>query len=96
MSKCALSFLSEDACEELERMIDGCVERRLAEQAGAPPVSSPYMTIPEVADYLRCDRQRIYDLRSSRQLTPVREGGRALVLRTEVEAIARAETLSRA
>jgi excisionase family DNA binding protein len=48
---------------------------------------SPYMTIDEAAEYLRCRPKRIYDLRSSGRLARVGEGGRALVLRAEIEAL---------
>jgi Helix-turn-helix domain len=43
---------------------------------------SPYLNIGEAAEYLRCDRQRIYDLRSSGRLT--RYGN--LVARAELDA----------
>ena len=44
-----------------------------------------FMTIPEASAYLRCKRQRIDDLLSTRRLTRVKEGRRTLVLRSEVE-----------
>jgi excisionase family DNA binding protein len=53
------------------------------ETEARPP--SPYLTIPEAADYLRCRRQRIDDLLSQRRLTRVKEGSRTLVLRAEIE-----------
>jgi excisionase family DNA binding protein len=48
-----------------------------------PP--SPYMTVDEAAEFLRCRPKRIYDLRKSGRLARYSEGGRALVLRAEVE-----------
>lgn len=48
-----------------------------------PP--SPYMTVDEAAEFLRCKAKRIYDLRSSGRLARFSEGGRALVLRAEIE-----------
>lgn len=48
-----------------------------------PP--SPYMTVEEAAEFLRCKSKRIYDLRSSGRLGRPNEGGRALVWRAEVE-----------
>jgi excisionase family DNA binding protein len=48
-----------------------------------PP--SPYMTVDEAAEFLRCRPKRIYDLRTSGRLARYSEGGRALVLRAEVE-----------
>jgi excisionase family DNA binding protein len=52
--------------------------------------SSPYMSVPEAADYLRCKRQRIDDLLSSHRLTRYKEGGRTLVLRAELAEYVRA------
>jgi excisionase family DNA binding protein len=50
-----------------------------------PP--SPYMTVDEAAEFLRCKGKRIYDLRSSGRLSRFNEGGRALVLRSEIEGL---------
>jgi len=66
-----------------------------AEESASPGVNSPYMTIPEAAEYLRCSRQRIDDLLSSRRLTRVKEGRRTLVQRTEIEAHLITEARSR-
>jgi excisionase family DNA binding protein len=56
--------------------------------------STPYLTIPEAAEYLRCSRQRIYDLLSAGRLTRYKDGRRVLVARAELEAHLRiAETL---
>lgn len=54
-----------------------------------PEPVSPYMTIIEAAEYLRCSRQRIDDLLSQRRLTRSKDGSRTLILRSEVEAHAR-------
>jgi excisionase family DNA binding protein len=43
------------------------------------------MTVDEAAEFLRCRPKRIYDLRTSGRLARYSEGGRALVLRAEVE-----------
>lgn len=50
-----------------------------------PP--SPYLTVEEAAEFLRCKPKRIYDLRSSGRLGRFNEGGRALVLRSELECL---------
>jgi excisionase family DNA binding protein len=42
------------------------------------------LTVPEAAEYLRCSRQRIYELRSSGRLPKTSEGGRALVRRADI------------
>src|SRR5436309_5050308 len=51
-----------------------------------PPPPSPYLTIPEAAAYLRCKRQRVDDLLSQRRLSRVKDGGRTLIVRAELEA----------
>lgn len=51
----------------------------------APASTSPYLTIPEAAEVLRCRRQRIDDLLSQRRLTRIKEGRRTLVRRDEIE-----------
>jgi len=48
-----------------------------------PP--SPYVSIEKAAEFLCCKTKRIYDLRSSGRLRRFSEGGRALVLREELE-----------
>jgi excisionase family DNA binding protein len=50
--------------------------------------ASPYLTIDEAAEYLRCSRQRIYDLRSAGRLSRMGDGARALVSRAELDAYA--------
>jgi excisionase family DNA binding protein len=49
--------------------------------------SSPWLTVEEAANRLRCKRQRIYDLLSQRKLSRHKEGGRTLVCRGEVDAL---------
>jgi excisionase family DNA binding protein len=70
------------------------IARRAAVLAGLdlrPRPLSPYLTIPEAAAYLRCKRQRVDDLLSQRRLSRVKDGGRTLVLRAELEAYLRGE-----
>jgi excisionase family DNA binding protein len=47
--------------------------------------ASPYVSVAEAADYLRCSRQRIYDLLSSDRLTRLRDGSRVLLSRDEID-----------
>jgi excisionase family DNA binding protein len=49
-----------------------------------PPPPSPYMTIPEAAEFLRCSRQRVDDLLSARCLERVKDGSRTLLRRSDV------------
>jgi len=82
-----LAFLSPDARAAIEALIEETVARQLADrERDLTPLISPYMTIPEAAEYLRCRRQRIDDLLSSGRLTRIKEGRRTLVLRQEVMA----------
>ena len=55
-----------------------------------PP--SKFLTVVEAAAYLRCDRQRIDDLLSSRRLDRVKDGARTLIRRTDVDAYLESET----
>jgi len=77
----------------------GAIAAALADRVSAPTsgLTSPYMTIEEAAEYLRCGydededgtrrvkRQRVDDLLSQRRLTRIKDGSRTLVSRTEVE-----------
>ena len=56
------------------------------------PAPSPYLSIPEAADHLRCTRQRIDDLLSTGRLTRIKDGTRTLIERAEVEAYLRRTT----
>lgn len=47
---------------------------------------SPYLTVPEAAEYLRSSRQRVYDLLFSRRLPRVKDGSRVLIRRTDLDA----------
>jgi excisionase family DNA binding protein len=47
---------------------------------------TPYMSVDEAADYMRCKPQRVYDLLSARRLTRLKDGSRVLVKREEIDA----------
>lgn len=47
---------------------------------------SPYLSVPEAAEYLRAKPQRVYDLLSARRLTRYKDGSRTLVSRAELDA----------
>jgi excisionase family DNA binding protein len=80
----ALDFLSAAARAELEQLIDEKVAERVAQLTAPVPASSPYLTIPEAADYLRCSRQRVDDLLSQGRLQRFKDGARTLVSRAEI------------
>jgi len=62
--------------------IADAVALRLNGQAPASSVS-PYMTVDEAAAYLRCSRQRVYDLVHDGKLEPRRDGRRLLFHRVD-------------
>ena len=73
--------------------IPGEVIEQIAQRAAAillaqhtEVAASPYLTIDEAARYLRCTRQRLYDLCSSGRLTRHKDGRRVLISRTELDA----------
>jgi excisionase family DNA binding protein len=69
-------------------VVDEIVARVAAEVLGALQAasSSPYLSLPEAADYMRCSRQRLYDLLSARRLTKYKDGARVLLSRAEIDA----------
>ena len=70
--------------EEFERLADRVAE--LERRRGTAPQSeSPYLTVLEAAELLRCKRQRVDDLLSQRRLSRYKDGSRTLVSRAEVE-----------
>jgi excisionase family DNA binding protein len=82
--------LSEAQLEEIARRALALARAELR-----PPPASPYLTIPEAAAYLRCRRQRIDDLLSQRRLRRVKDGGRTLIARADLDAYLRGASLSR-
>ncbi len=83
----ALGWLSPQALADLDSLIAervaAEVDRRLA---SLNTESSPYMSVVEVAAYLRCSRQRVDDLLSQGRLTRHKDGHRTLVERAELVA----------
>jgi excisionase family DNA binding protein len=58
----------------------------VAARVGAAPAPvSPYLSVAEAADYMRCKPQRVYDLLSARRLSRVKDGARTLLLRDEID-----------
>lgn len=48
--------------------------------------ASPWLSVAEAADWLRCHKDRIYDLIASRKLSPRRDGRRVLLHRDDLDA----------
>ena len=61
----------------------------LSDSAGGPATPSPYLTVAEAAEYLRCSRERIHALLTQRRLARHKDGGRTLILHAELEAYVR-------
>ena len=81
-----LDVLGPALRDAIEQIVADEVERRLAEIDARPAEQpSPYLSVEEAAAYLRCSRQRVYDLLSARRLTRIKDGSRTLLARSEVE-----------
>ena len=73
--------LPDDVIERIARRAAEIVEARQPTIAAV----SPYMRTDEAAEYMRCDRQRVYDLVSAGVLARHKDGRRLLVRRDEVD-----------
>lgn len=65
------------------------IARRAAEliaERAEVGTSSPFLTVEEAAEYLRCKPKRIYDLTSQRRLPFVKDGSRTLLRRVDLDA----------
>jgi excisionase family DNA binding protein len=71
---------------ELVEAIAKSVAEVLAERAPAEDGRSPWLTVDETADYLRCSRQRVYDLKSSGRIASAQDGKRPLFHRAVLNA----------
>ena len=72
--------IPDDVLDKIAKRAAELVLERLERHSAEPDL----MTIPEVAMYLRCERQRIDDLLSSRRIPRVKDGRRTLVRRADV------------
>jgi excisionase family DNA binding protein len=89
LRECAERAVSEDLSIVLPPdFVEAIAERVaeiLAERTPRVTETSPYLTVAEAATFLRCSKQRIYDLLSARRLTRHKDGRRVLVARSEIE-----------
>ena len=72
---------------DMEALTEQLAER-IAKAIGAMNIEhteGPYLTASEAAEYLGCDRQRIYDLRSLGRLKCVKDGSRLLTRRSWID-----------
>jgi len=72
---------------ELSRAQLDAIAQRVAELLVRPPRPElELLTVPEAAGLLRCKPQRIRDLLAQRRLPRVKDGGRTLIARRDLEA----------
>jgi excisionase family DNA binding protein len=72
------------------RFVAGCIDwltscprtRSRARRPRLGRIGRCHLSVGEAAEYLACDKQRIYDLLSSHRLTKLKDGSRVLLLRT--------------
>jgi len=72
--------------DELVERVAARVAELLAGQLPAPAAGSPWLTVAEAAEYLRCKPKRVYDLASQHRLPAHRDGSRLLFRRDELDA----------
>lgn len=83
MSALAHALLAELDDAALDQLADALAPRIAARTAAPIP---PYLTPQEAGEYLRATKQRVYDLVSSGRLKRVRDGGRSLIRRDDLDA----------
>lgn len=77
--------------DELVEAIAARAAELVLERLGSTAGGSEFLDVDEAAAFLRCGRQRIYDLRSSGRLSRHADGSRVLVARSELEQLVAAE-----
>jgi excisionase family DNA binding protein len=82
--------------EELELVARRAADLVLAELDVSAGSVSPFLSVEEAAEFLRCEPQRIYDLRTQGRLSKFGDGSRALVSRDELAAHAAGERVAHA
>ncbi|MBD0328584.1 MAG: helix-turn-helix domain-containing protein [Thermoleophilia bacterium] len=70
--------------ELYERLVADVTARIAAERAAAD--RPEFLTVPETAELLRCSRQRVDNLLSAGRLPRVKDGGRTLIRRADLDA----------
>ena len=74
--------------ELVDAIADRVVERLAGAVAQEP---SPYLTVDEASEYLRCSKQAVYDRISQGAITPCRDGRRVLLDRRALDVYLRDE-----
>ena len=84
-----LAVLSPDLVAAIEQLVDERVQDRIGGVARTRDSASPWLSVVEAAELLRCKRQRVDDLLSQGRLTRHKDGSRTLLSRAEVDAYLR-------
>ena len=84
-----LAALSPELVAAIEELVDQRVREQLESVSGASEFPSPWLSIAETAELLRCKRQRVDDLLSQGRLARYKDGSRTLLSRAEVDAYVR-------
>lgn len=84
--------MTEPVLEQLVAVLADSLAPRLADEL-APRIAeelkrraSSFATVDDGTAYLRCERQRIYDLLSAGRLTRYKDGSRVLLSRLQLKA----------
>jgi excisionase family DNA binding protein len=78
--------VTEELVEAIAQRAAELVLAELADLRGPAAEEPPLLSVEEAADFLRADRQRVYDLCSSGRLERVKDGARTLIRRSDLEA----------
>jgi excisionase family DNA binding protein len=68
-------------------LVDAVAARvlELLDERGQLEPDDPLLDVDETAEYMRCKRQRVYDLHHARKIFAVRDGTRLLFRRSELD-----------
>ncbi len=80
MSELRFTIPAELLDEIARRVVD-----LLHDRTSDPAPSSPWLSVAEAAEYLRCKPKRVYDLVSQQRLPGHHDGGRLLLRRDEID-----------
>src|SRR3954447_24223393 len=78
---------------EVPAQLIAALAQQVAEQLGVSPLgdTSPWLTVDEAAEYLRCSKQAVYDRVHQNALQPGRDGRRLLFHRDTLDAYLRGD-----
>lgn len=77
--------LPETWLDVIAQRILRLVASQMTEAPPRPLPASPYLSVSEAAEYLRCKPHRIYDLLSARRIERYKDGSRVLIKRADLD-----------